>query len=128
MPRSSALKLKYRRRDLDQIYEDQKPENISKRLRVATEIDEEKPALGQIYCLSCDKYFCDVPSLKAHEKGKPHKRRVKDLSVEPHTQDVADWAAGTGPPPKILRLHDRLSTELKATKPAEEPSELRSCT
>ncbi|KAL5961875.1 hypothetical protein TSMEX_010188 [Taenia solium] len=97
MPRSSALKVKYRRRDLDQIHEDLKPENVSKRLRMATEIDAEKPALGQHYCLPCDKYFCNRLALEAHEKEKPHKRRMRSLKTEPHSQDIADWAAGVGP-------------------------------
>lgn len=86
MPRSSALKVKYRQRDLDQIHEDLRPGNIHKRLRMATEIDTERPALGQHYCLPCDKYFCDKPALEAHEKGKPHKRRVRSLRLEPHSQ------------------------------------------
>ncbi|CDS40210.1 zinc finger C2H2 type [Echinococcus multilocularis] len=96
MPRCSALKTKYRKRDLDQVYEDLKPENASKRLREATEIDEEKPALGQHYCLSCGKYFCNMSALETHKKGKPHKRRMRNLESEPHCQEIADWAAGVG--------------------------------
>ncbi|VDL57643.1 unnamed protein product [Hymenolepis diminuta] len=97
MPRGSNMKIKYRTRDLDQIYEDKQPENINRRIEEATKIDEDKPALGQNYCLPCDKYFCEEKALQAHLKQKPHKRRLKALETEPHSQQIADWAAGVGP-------------------------------
>ncbi|KAM3187682.1 hypothetical protein ACTXT7_001795 [Hymenolepis weldensis] len=97
MPRGSNMKIKYRTRDLDQIYKDKQPENINRRIKEATEIDEDKPALGQNYCLPCDKYFCEEKALQAHLKQKPHKRRLKALETEPHSQQIADWAAGVGP-------------------------------
>ncbi|EUB65058.1 putative zinc finger protein [Echinococcus granulosus] len=122
MPRCSALKTKYRKRDLDQIYEDLKPENASKRLREATEIDEEKPALGQHYCLSCGKYFCDKSALETHTKGKPHKRRMRNLESEPHCQEIADWAAGVGSR-KLESEHSPGGTRpLKAALRVDEPS------
>lgn len=86
MPRGSKLKTRNRKRDIDQIYEDSKPENTSKKVQEATVLDEDKPALGQYYCLPCDKYFCDGSTLEVHKKQKPHKRRLKALEEEPHSQ------------------------------------------
>nr|CDS30163.2 zinc finger C2H2 type [Hymenolepis microstoma] len=65
-------------------------------IKEATKIDEDKPALGQYFCLPCDKYFCDEKALQTHLKQKPHKRRLKALETEPHSQEIADWAAGVG--------------------------------
>ncbi|KAL5111869.1 hypothetical protein TcWFU_003938 [Taenia crassiceps] len=83
MPRSSALKVKYRRRDLDQIHEDLEPENVHKRLRAATETDPEKPALGQHYCLPCDRACKLNPTLRWSLIGQPESdsTRESDLPV-----------------------------------------------
>lgn len=42
------------------------------------------------------RHFVDAKSLREHLKSKPHKRRVKELSVEPYSQAEADAAAGMG--------------------------------
>ncbi|VDD84570.1 unnamed protein product [Mesocestoides corti] len=81
MPRKSKLKSKYRQSDIDQIFENKKPENVAKYLQEATKVDEDKPALGQHYCLPCDKYFCSAGALEVHNKQKPHKRRLKILYI-----------------------------------------------
>ncbi|GAA50555.1 tubulin alpha [Clonorchis sinensis] len=69
-----------------QIYEDVKEENIVRRIAEATEPDEDLPALGQFFCVSCNKYFINERTLLVHKTGKPHKRRLKALVEQPHTQ------------------------------------------
>ncbi|KAG5448893.1 Bud site selection protein 20 [Clonorchis sinensis] len=92
--RNTRYKVKNRSRDIDQIYEDVKEENIVRRIAEATEPDEDLPALGQFFCVSCNKYFINERTLLVHKTGKPHKRRLKALVEQPHTQDDADFAAG----------------------------------
>ncbi|CAH8514973.1 unnamed protein product [Schistosoma turkestanicum] len=92
--RNARYKVKNRTRDIDQISHDLKEENFSKRVIEATEPDEDKPGLGQFFCIFCDKYFIDQNTLDLHKKQKPHKRRLKSLEEPPHTQEDADCAAG----------------------------------
>ena len=54
--KKANLKTKRFRRDVDQIVlDDMLPENTEKLLNQP--LDEEKPGLGQFYCLHCSKYF-----------------------------------------------------------------------
>ncbi|CAH8855862.1 unnamed protein product [Trichobilharzia szidati] len=92
--RNARYKTKNRTRDIDQISTDLKEENITKRLNEAMEPDEDRPGLGQFFCIFCDKYFIDQETLDLHKKQKPHKRRLKSLNEPPHTQEDADYAAG----------------------------------
>ncbi|CAH8582890.1 unnamed protein product [Schistosoma bovis] len=84
--RNARYKVKNRTRDIDQISSDLKEENFAKRVIEATEPDEDKPGLGQFFCIFCDKYFIDQITLDLHKKQKPHKRRLKSLDEPPHTQ------------------------------------------
>ncbi|CAH8555208.1 unnamed protein product [Heterobilharzia americana] len=84
--RNARYKVKNRTRDIDQISTDLKEENITKRICEATEPDEDRPGLGQFFCICCDKYFIDQITLDLHKKQKPHKRRLKSLTEPPHTQ------------------------------------------
>lgn len=87
-------KTKRRTRDLDLIFNDlSTPESIQKLKQ--QEEDENLPGLGQYYCIQCAKYFFDNTSLKGHLRGKIHKRRVKELKVNPYTNLEAEAAAGT---------------------------------
>lgn len=87
-------KTKRRTRDLDLILNDlSSPESIQK-LKQQPE-DENLPGLGQYYCIHCAKYFLDNNALKGHLRGKVHKRRVKELSVNPYTSLESDAASGT---------------------------------
>jgi bud site selection protein 20 len=70
-------------KDIDQIIEDLKPENLVK-LEVQP-IDEDLPGLGQHYCIFCSRYFIDRHSLDAHVKSKEHKKRVKVTKELPYT-------------------------------------------
>ncbi|QPG72710.1 hypothetical protein FOA43_000011 [Brettanomyces nanus] len=86
-------KTKRRKREVDQIFEDlSSPESIQKLKHQAC--DEDKPGLGQYYCVHCAKYFQDNGALAQHLKTKVHKRRVKLLKVNPFTTLEAEAAAG----------------------------------
>ncbi|CAM4687312.1 unnamed protein product [Caretta caretta] len=93
-------KAKRRRRDLDQIHGDLRPDNAARLLH--QEPDPDMPGSAQHYCLHCARYFVDLNSMKEHFKSKVHKRRLKQLSEEPYTQQEAERAAGMGSyiPPK----------------------------
>ncbi|KGL72853.1 Zinc finger protein 593, partial [Tinamus guttatus] len=50
------------------------------------------------------RYFVDLSSMKEHFRSKVHKKRLKQLSEEPYTQEEAERAAGMGsyiPPKKV---------------------------
>ncbi|PHH69940.1 hypothetical protein CDD80_6347 [Ophiocordyceps camponoti-rufipedis] len=44
---------------------------------------EDLPALGEHYCVECARWFDTALTLGAHRRGKPHKRRLKQLREEP---------------------------------------------
>ncbi|KAF8563152.1 hypothetical protein P879_10915 [Paragonimus westermani] len=92
--RNTRYKTKKHRRNIDQIYEDVKDENIERRIAEATQRDEDLPGLGQYFCVSCSKHFINQTTLDVHRTSKPHKRRLHALREKPHTQDDADRAAG----------------------------------
>ncbi|KAM3582066.1 hypothetical protein VKS41_005497 [Umbelopsis sp. WA50703] len=81
-------------KDLDQIHDDLKGENLAKLKNQP--IDADKTGLGQHYCVHCARYFPNDDQLQKHEKSKVHKRRVKKTLEEPYTQKEADAAAGMG--------------------------------
>lgn len=47
-------------------------------------------------CLACSRYFADAIALSTHNRGKPHKRRVKKLEEDPYTIEESRAAAGMG--------------------------------
>ncbi|KAI6082778.1 hypothetical protein F4821DRAFT_204989 [Hypoxylon rubiginosum] len=55
---------------------------------------EDLPDLGKWYCTECAKWFESEVNLVVHRKGKPHRRRVKQLQEEPYTQKEAEAAIG----------------------------------
>lgn len=93
-PLKEKYRTKRKTKDLDQIHEDMKPKNSDKLLD--QQVDFDKPGAAQFYCLHCAKYFINNKALKDHFRSKPHKRRIKALSIEPYTQEEADRAAGVG--------------------------------
>uniref|UniRef100_A0A0B8RPE2 Zinc finger protein 593 n=1 Tax=Philothamnus irregularis TaxID=1899461 RepID=A0A0B8RPE2_9SAUR len=105
-------KTKRRRRDLDQIHHDMVPENATKLLR--QELDPDLPGSAQHYCLHCARYFIDLKSMKDHFRSKVHKKRLKQLSEEPYTQEEAERAAGMGSyiPPKKIEVHTQALDEM----------------
>lgn len=91
---SRAARTRARTKDLDQIHQDLQPHNATKLKN--QEIDEDKPGLGQHYCIPCAKYFETNHALTEHKRGKVHKRRLRDLKHPPYTQKEAEAAAGLG--------------------------------
>ncbi|KAK4683785.1 bud site selection protein 20, partial [Tremellales sp. Uapishka_1] len=87
-----AARTRVRTRDLDIIQNDMKPENREAMLNQP--IDEEKPGLGQHYCLECAKYYESNVALVMHKKSKVHRRRLKELKEPAYT--VEESKAGLG--------------------------------
>ena len=83
-----------RTKDLDQIQEDMSNPGRIHELKLTHPVDAELPGLGQHYCLECAKYFIDSHALDAHVKSKIHRRRLRDLKEEAHTQKHAEAAVG----------------------------------
>jgi bud site selection protein 20 len=63
-----------RHRDVDQIQDDLEKEKETS-TKMAFEIDEDLPGLGQCYCTPCGRHFHDLITLTAHELTKLHRRR-----------------------------------------------------
>ncbi|PYH94709.1 hypothetical protein BO71DRAFT_398649 [Aspergillus ellipticus CBS 707.79] len=57
---------------------------------------EDLPGLGKHYCVECSKWFESDFNLVAHRKGKNHKKRVRILREEAHSQKAAEAAVGLG--------------------------------
>ncbi|KIW61383.1 hypothetical protein PV05_01512 [Exophiala xenobiotica] len=88
-------KTKRRTRDLDQVRADLKsPKHLAQ--HKSTKASEDLPGLGAFYCTECAKYFSDSHNLNEHRRGKNHKRRVRLLKEEAHTQKMSDAAVGLG--------------------------------
>ncbi|KAJ6788909.1 hypothetical protein PWT90_00120 [Aphanocladium album] len=49
---------------------------------------EDLPDLGRNYCIECAKWFDTNGALTAHTRGKPHKRRLKQLREESETARI----------------------------------------
>ncbi|XP_017891033.1 zinc finger protein 593 homolog [Ceratina calcarata] len=85
---------KRRTKDLDEIDEDLKDENLKSLLN--QEVDLEKPGAAQYYCVHCARYFINTTALKDHFTTKVHKRRLKALELEPYSVEESERAAGKG--------------------------------
>ncbi|KAK7719273.1 hypothetical protein SLS57_005772 [Botryosphaeria dothidea] len=93
--RGAQSKKKTRRytRDLDQIHADLRSERHLQ-LYKETKAEEDLPALGKFYCKECAKWFENNDNFVAHKRGKPHKRMLRQLREEPHTQKESEAAIG----------------------------------
>jgi len=85
---------KRRTKDLDMIDTDLAPDKAIKLLNQPTDLD--LPGLGAFYCIHCAKHFIDTRAFQDHVKGKPHKRRMNALKIEPYTIEESERAAGMG--------------------------------
>ncbi|KAI1608437.1 hypothetical protein EDD37DRAFT_653946 [Exophiala viscosa] len=86
-------KTKRRTRDYDQVKADLKsPKHLAQ--HKGAKPSEDLPGLGAFYCIECAKYFSDSHNLNEHRRGKNHKRRVRTLKEEAHSQELADAAVG----------------------------------
>lgn len=89
------IKTKRLTRGLDQVKADlANPRHLE--LHKSTKAAEDLPGLGEFYCIECAEWFEGEHNMAAHRRGKNHKRRVKELKAEAHTQAVADAAVGLG--------------------------------
>ncbi|OTA99953.1 hypothetical protein M426DRAFT_246403 [Hypoxylon sp. CI-4A] len=89
----TMAKTRRKTRDLDQIKADLlSPKHLAQFKE--TKAPEDLPDLGRWYCTECAKWFESEVNLVVHRKGKPHKRRVKQLREEPYTQKEAEAAVG----------------------------------
>ncbi len=87
------IKTKRLTRGLDQVKADlANPRHLSQ--YKTTKAAEDLPGLGEFYCIECAKWFEGEHNLAGHRRGKNHKRRVKELKAEAHTQKSADAAVG----------------------------------
>ncbi|KJK84108.1 hypothetical protein H634G_00471 [Metarhizium anisopliae BRIP 53293] len=78
----TITKTRRKTRDVDQI----KADLLSSRHLAQfkdTKAAEDLPGLGRHYCIECAKWFDRESTLNSHRRGKPHKRRVKQLREEP---------------------------------------------
>ncbi|KAH8128096.1 hypothetical protein FP744_10000979 [Trichoderma asperellum] len=77
----TLTKTRRKTRDLDQIISDLRSAKHLTQYK-NTKLSQDLPGLGKNYCVACSRWF-DAPStLTAHERGKPHKRRLKQLREE----------------------------------------------
>ncbi|CAL7945377.1 unnamed protein product [Xylocopa violacea] len=83
-----------RTKDLDQIDEDLKDENVKNLLN--QEVDLDRPGAAQYYCVHCARYFINDTALQDHFRTKVHKRRLKALELEPYTIEESERAASKG--------------------------------
>ncbi|KAJ5898795.1 Zinc finger protein bud20 [Penicillium taxi] len=88
-------KTKRHTRDFDQVCADIKSARHLELYKNTKDV-EDLPGLGRHYCIECSKWFESEYNMKAHKKGKIHKRRLRDLKGEPHTQQSAEAAVGLG--------------------------------
>ncbi|XP_043259493.1 zinc finger protein 593 homolog [Colletes gigas] len=85
---------KRRKKDLDEIDEDLKDENVKNLLN--QEVDLDKPGAAQYYCIHCARYFINNTALQDHVSTKVHKRRLKALELEPYSIEESERASGKG--------------------------------
>ncbi|KAI2634561.1 zinc finger protein [Xylaria nigripes] len=91
----TLTKTRRKTRDLDQIKADLlSPKHLSQ--YQDTKSKEDLPGLGRFYCVECAKWYDTEVNLVHHRKGKPHKRRVRQLREAPYTQKEAEAAIGLG--------------------------------
>ncbi|KKY25087.1 putative c2h2 finger domain-containing protein [Phaeomoniella chlamydospora] len=87
------IKTKRRTRDLDQVKKDlNTPKHLAQ--YKATKAAEDLPGLGRFYCTECAKWFEGEHNLVEHRRGKNHKRRVRELRAQPHSQELAEAVIG----------------------------------
>ena len=71
---NKAYKTDNRARDVDQIQEDLIKEKEAG-AKMAFEVDDDLPGLGQFYCTPCGRHFFDQASLTSHADSRGHIRR-----------------------------------------------------
>lgn len=92
---NSKKKTRRATRGLDQVHADVASKKHLQQY-TDTKAPEDLPGFGQHYCVECAKWFESETNLVKHGKGKPHKRRLRQLREEPYTQKEAEAAVGLG--------------------------------
>ncbi|KAK4549048.1 hypothetical protein LTR36_007504 [Oleoguttula mirabilis] len=77
-----------------------------------TKAFEELPGGGLWYCVECAMYYESETNFGKHKKGKPHKRRVRQLKEEPYTQKEAEAAAGLTTDNGTRKVDQEMTTEV----------------
>lgn len=108
-------KTKRRTKDLDLIHDDLSSVHTIENLKHQG-FDEDKPGMGQYYCIHCARYFQDNKALKQHLKTKVHKRRVKQLNANPYTTLEAEAATGLNLERFINKVQEYHNTEPERQK------------
>lgn len=86
---NSKIHVLTKHRDVDQIKADLlSPRHLA--LFKDSKNAEELPGLGHNYCLECAKWFDTETTLKAHRRGKPHKRRCVSVKMSNFHSDCVD--------------------------------------
>lgn len=89
----TLTKTRRKTRDVDQIKADlTSPSHLAR--HTSSKLAEDLPGLGRHYCIACAKWFESAHAMDGHRRGKPHKRRLKQLADEPYTQKEAEAAIG----------------------------------
>ncbi|KEY64757.1 hypothetical protein S7711_05407 [Stachybotrys chartarum IBT 7711] len=83
----TVTKTRRKLRDVDQIKADLLSTKHLAQFKDSKAI-EDLPDLGRNYCVECAKWFDAESTLVAHRKGKPHRRRVKQLREEPPSEEA----------------------------------------
>lgn len=91
--KDSKKKTRRHARDLDQVHADVASKKHLQQY-IDTKAPEDLPGFGQWYCIECSKWYESEMNFVKHEKGKPHKRRVRQLKEEPYSQKEAEAAIG----------------------------------
>mmetsp|Transcript_26670 Transcript_26670/g.63209 ORF Transcript_26670/g.63209 Transcript_26670/m.63209 type:complete len:143 (+) Transcript_26670:142-570(+) len=102
----AQLRAQFEARHIDQVWEDVRKEDGVTDGKVGpvgttdrVELDEDLPAYGKHYCISCSRYFVSNDALVKHTATKLHKRRARVLLQDrPHSRLDAELAGGMGPP------------------------------
>jgi bud site selection protein 20 len=89
----SKSKTRRHTRDLDQVHADLQSQKHLQQYK-DTKAPEDLPGFGQFYCTECAKWFESDLNYGKHIKGKPHKKRVKQMKEEPYSQKEAEAAVG----------------------------------
>ncbi|KAL7945262.1 hypothetical protein V8C42DRAFT_345656 [Trichoderma barbatum] len=77
----TLTKTRRKTRDVDQVIADlRSPKHLTQ--YKDTKLTQDLPDLGRNYCVACSRWFDSPITLATHERGKPHKRRLKQLREE----------------------------------------------
>ncbi|KAL6836901.1 hypothetical protein V8C40DRAFT_106 [Trichoderma camerunense] len=77
----TLTKTRRKTRDVDQVISDLRSKKHLAQYK-DTKLTQDLPGLGKNYCVTCSRWFDTPETLVTHERGKPHKRRLKQLREE----------------------------------------------